>query len=48
MGLLTAIVIALAVVADLLLLGPLLLALEEKLDAKDSGPADRPPAPASA
>ncbi len=48
MGLLTAIVIALAVVADLLLLGPLLLAIEEKLDAKGSGPADRPASAAAA
>ena len=36
MGLLTAIVLAFAAVADLLLLGPLLLAMEEKLDAKSA------------
>jgi predicted RND superfamily exporter protein len=38
MGLLTAIVIALAALADLLLLGPLLLTMEEKLDAPGPGP----------
>lgn len=38
MGLLTAIVIALAAIADLLLLGPLLLTMEEKLDAPGPGP----------
>jgi predicted RND superfamily exporter protein len=44
MGLLTAIVIAFAAFADLLLLGPLLLLLEEKRDAP--GPDSRPARPA--
>ena len=44
MGLLTAIVIAFALVLDLLVLSPLLLLFEENADASAAGPADRPAA----